>query len=150
MIVDFVVKKAPRFRVASIVRVGPWKEDNLRTEFGELLRWATARGLTTGRWIFLTRDHHRWEACLEYRGTAEPIGRIRLKILPARSVASVVFDPERISSRVIYHALSDWTRKRRLDGDLGSVASVREVYRGDPWKEPQAWARCEVQFVLRS
>ena len=36
MTVDFALTKSPSYRVASIVRVGPWKEDNLRSEFEAL------------------------------------------------------------------------------------------------------------------
>jgi len=149
MVVDFALKRSPGFRVASIVRVGPWKEDNLRTEFGELVRWARRRGLRTGRWIFFERGRSRWEACLEIKGTAEPEGRIRLKTLPPATVARIVFDPDQTSSRVVYHALSDWTRWRKKDGTIRSVLSVREVYTGDPWRDKKAWAHCEVQFLVR-
>ena len=62
MVVDFALGKAPRYRVGSITRVGPWKEDNLRTEFGELTRWARRQGLRTGRRNFVERGRHRWEA----------------------------------------------------------------------------------------
>jgi DNA gyrase inhibitor GyrI len=149
MVVDFSIKRAPSFRVASIVRVGPWKEDNLRTEFGELVRWAKRQGIRTRRWIFLERGNDRWEACLEFAGRAVPDGRIRLKTLPATSVASVTFDPDKISPRIVYHGLSDWTRWRKKDHTIKSVSSVREVYTGDPWKDRSAWAHCEVQFVVR-
>ncbi len=149
MAVDFSLRKTHRYRVASIVRVGPWKPDNLRTEFGELVRWATKRKVPTGRWIFLERDRNRWEACLEIKREAETDGRIRLKTLPASWAARVVFDPDRVSSRLVYHGLSDWTRSRRRAGDLRSVEAVREVYAGDPWNDKNAWAHCEVQFVVR-
>ncbi|HTT26403.1 MAG TPA: GyrI-like domain-containing protein [Thermoplasmata archaeon] len=147
MVVEFTIRSLPRIPVASIVRIGPWKEENLRTEFGELERWARGQRVRSGRWIFLERGRHRWEACLELKGTAEPSGRIRLKTLPAARAACLVFDPDRVSSRVVYHALRDWTRARRRDGALGRITSIREVYPGDPWKDPNAWAHCEVQFV---
>ena len=148
MVVDFVWKQSRGYRVASIVRVGPWKEDNLRTEFGELVRWARRRRLRTGAWIFVEQGRSRWEACLEVRGAASPEGRIRRKTLPPSRVASIVFDPDQTSSRVVYHALNDWTRSRRKDGTIRSVRSVREIYAGDPWKDRRAWANCEVQFLV--
>lgn len=150
MTVDFVMKKVGQVRVASIVRVGPWKEDNLRTEFGELTRWAERQKVRTCRWIFLEHRFHRWEACLEIRGEAQTEGRIRIKTLPATSAACLVFDPDQVSSRIVYHALSDWTRSRRRDGEIRSVGDIREVYRGDPWKDARAWAGCEVQFTVRT
>lgn len=149
--VDFALRSAPSYRVASITRVGPWKENNLRTEFRELVSWARRQGVRTGKWIFVERDHDRWEACLELkgRGAATPDGRVRLKRLPATAVARVSFDPEAISSRIVYHGLSDWVRWRRRDGTIRSVTGVREVYAGDPWSDRGAWSRCEVQFLVR-
>jgi DNA gyrase inhibitor GyrI len=147
--IDFELTTAPSYRVASIVRVGPWKEDNLRTEFGELVRWARRRKIRTGRWIFFERHHHRWEACLEVRGEVAPEGRIRLKTLPASDIAVVTFDPEVVSSRIVYHALNDWTRSRRKDGQIRSVTGVREVYSGDPWGRPHAWSHCRVEFLVK-
>ena len=149
MTVDFEMTRAPSYRVASIVRVGPWKEDNLRSEFEELEHWAERQGIQTGSYIFLERGSRRWEACLEIKGRAKAEGRIRLKILSATPVAKVVFDPDRVSSRIVYHGLSDWTRWRKKYGEIRSVAGPREVYSGNPWKDKQAWAHCEVQFVVR-
>ncbi len=149
MVVDFALKRTPSFRVASITRVGPWREDNLRTEFRALAAWATRHHLKTGHWIFFERGQDRWEACLEVRGSASVEGRIRRKTIPATWVASVVFDPTQVSSRIVYHALRDWTRWRKKDRTIRSVTGVREVYPGDPWSEPRAWARCDVQFVVK-
>ena len=147
---DFAWKSTPRFRVASIVRVGPWVEDNLKPEFDELLRWARGQRLRTGRWIFFERSRHRWEACLEIRGRAQASGRVRLKTLPPARAATVVFDPDRVSSRVVYHGLLDWTRTQRRAGRIRGVSEIREVYPGNPWRDKRAWARCEVQFLVRA
>ena len=149
MTVDFVLSNSPSYRVASIVRVGPWKEDNLRTEFEELERWAERQGVRTGSYIFVERGGNRWEACLEFKGKAKTEGRVRLKVLPATPVAKVVFDPDLVSSRIVYHGLSDWTRWRKKDGQIRSVEWPREIYPGNPWKDKKAWAHCEVQFVVR-
>lgn len=148
-VVNFALEKAPAYRVASIVRVGPWKEENLRTEFGELTRWAERRGVRTGHWIFRDRGHDVWEACLEIAGAAAPEGRIRLKTLAATWVARVTFDPDVVSSRVVYHGLNDWTRVHRRRGELRSIGDVREVYEGSPWSEPKAWSHCRVEFLVR-
>lgn len=150
MTVDFRLKRVPRYRVASITRIGPWREDNLRAEFRELARWARREGIPTGHWIFFERGHHRWEACLELKRPGRSSGRIRTKTLPAARVAALVFDPDRVSSRIVYHALNDWTRVRRREGELPPVTAVREVYDGDPWTDRRAWAHCEVQFLLRT
>jgi hypothetical protein len=149
MIVDFELRKAPSYRVAWISRIGPWKEDNLRSEFRELTAWAKKRGVRTGRWIFYHKGGHRWEACLEIKRKAEATGRIRLKSLPATYVARCIFNPDVIADRVIYHGLSDWTRWRRRYKEIRSVGGSREVYSGDPWSDARAWANCEVQFLVR-
>jgi hypothetical protein len=149
MVVEFSLGKTPRYRVASIVRVGPWRPENLRSEFSALQRWAKRQKLSTGRWIFVERSSQRWEACLEIRGRPTPEGRIRLKALPSAWAASVTFDPDAISSRVVYHGLYDWTRARRRAGEIRSVGLVREVYEGSPWTDRRAWSRCRVEFLVR-
>lgn len=149
MTVDFALRKAPEYRVASIRWSGPWSESRIRSRFGEIVRWAAERRLRTGRWIFREPGERRWEVCVEVRGRARSSGRIRVKTLPASLVASVVFDPEAVSPRVVYHGLSDWVRWRRRDKTIRSASGSREVYRGDPWRDPKAWAHTEVQFLVR-
>lgn len=151
MLVDFALKKEPAMRVASIVRFGTWKEDNLRPEFRELVAWAKRHHVRTRRWIFVHSgsNDRRWEACLEIRGPAKPEGRIRIRRLPATRVARVVFNPDEVSSRVVYHGLHDWTRWRRIYHEIRSVGASREVYAADPWRNKNAWTHCEVQFLVR-
>ncbi|MFZ0698614.1 MAG: hypothetical protein WAN74_00215 [Thermoplasmata archaeon] len=43
------MKRAPKFRVASVHYKGPWKETILRREFAQLARWARAQNLRPGR-----------------------------------------------------------------------------------------------------
>ena len=150
-ITDFELARYPAVRVASIVRFGPWKEDHLRPEFRELVRWAQRHRIRTGRWIFLhsRSNQHRWEACLEIRGRASAEGRIRIKTLPATWIARVIFDPDTISSRLVYHGLHDWTKWRRIYHEIRSVSAVREVFAADPWKDARAWHHCDVQFLVR-
>lgn len=71
---DCGLVRAPSFRVAALTRIGPWKEDHLRTEFGKRTRWAMRPGARTGSWIFRKVDDHRWEACLEVGGAVRPEG----------------------------------------------------------------------------
>ncbi len=149
MTVDFAIKKVPSYRVASIVRVGPWKEGILRPEFRELMAWAKKHHLRTGKWIFQSPKDDRWEACLEIRGAARSEGRIQVKTLKAGHAAYAIFDPDEIADRIIYHGLNDWLRWRRKDGEITAVRGHREVYSGDPWTDPTAWAHCEVQFLVR-
>lgn len=149
MVVDFELVRSPSFRVAAITRVGPWKVDNLRSEFRELVLWAKRSGVRTGRWIFVHKGDRRWEACLEIRGAAVPTGRLRLKTLPATWVARCVFDPDLLADRVVYHGLHDWVRRRRREHEIGSVGGSREIYTGDPWSDADAWAHCQVQLLVR-
>ncbi len=150
MTVDFTWKKVPALHVASIVRKGPWNENILRPEFRQLVKWARSNKLRDGRWIFrFGPDERRWEACLEIRGKAKPEKPIRLRVLPAATVASVTFDPEEISPRVIYHGLNDWLKWRKKDGEIKSVGASREVYPGDPWTDKRAAAHTEIQFTVR-
>ncbi|MCI4323802.1 MAG: GyrI-like domain-containing protein [Thermoplasmata archaeon] len=148
MIVDFKLKRTPSYRVASLQRQGPWKADNLRTEFRTLQAWAKKRGLTTGKWIFYERGASTWEACLEIQGAAKSEGPIQVKKIPAATVASVVFDPQEVSPRIVYHGLVDWLRWQRKERTIRRVRESREVYDGDPWSNRRAWARADVQFVV--
>jgi DNA gyrase inhibitor GyrI len=157
MVVDFEIKRAPSYNVASILKVGPYREDNLRTEFGELMKWAKKNGLRTGKWIMYEHDgpnsrrgmnQRRWEACLEIRGKAAPDGRIKIKKLPAQNVASVVFNPNVVSSRIVYHGLGDWIWWRLKYKDIKRAGPTREVYEGDPWTSSKAWSKVDVQVLV--
>jgi hypothetical protein len=150
MVVDFVLKRSRSVRVASLSRKGPWKPENLRSEFKTLVRWAKKGRVRTGRWIFLHSADDRFVACLEVVGAVQPEGRIRMRTLPTTMVASVAFDPEEVSPRIVYHGLNDWLRWRKRDKKIRRGGSSREVYSGDPWTDPKAWAHCEVQFAVRT
>lgn len=150
VVVDFSFKRTPAYRVAYIGWKGPWNEKRIRGEFTRLDRWAQASGYRTGRWFFREPGTRRWEVALEVRGAkvrARP--PVRFKTLPATRVASVVFDPESVAPAIVYHALMDWLRWRRKDGKIRSVGSTREVYSGNPWTDPKAWSRTDVQFLVR-
>lgn len=158
MVVDFEFKQDPAVTVAAIGYVGPFKENHLRKEFKELGSWAKGNGVRTGKWIFREIDgpysrrpdnRRRWEACLEIRGKAKGRGRIRIKKLPATTVARVVFDPEKVSARLVYHGLNDWLRWRKKDRTIKAIGPSREVYAGDPWTNARAWSHAEVQFLVR-
>jgi hypothetical protein len=150
MTVDFGWGRAPKLRVASIAWKGPWKEATIRAKFETIDRWARAHRVRTGRWIFMEPGERRWEVAIEVKGAVRASPPVRLRTLRAARVARVVFDPEAVSPRVIYHGLNDWLRWRRKDREIRSVGSSREVYPGNPWRDPKAWARTEVQFVVRT
>ncbi len=149
MTVDFAWGNAPKMRVAAIAWKGPWSERRIRAEFERLQRWARAERVRTGRWIFREPGEASWEVAIELRGTARARGSVRLRTVPAARVARVVFDPEEVAPRLVYHALSDWLKWRRKDKTIRGVGAPREVYAGNPWTDRRAWSRTEVQFVVR-
>jgi DNA gyrase inhibitor GyrI len=149
MAVDFVIKKAPAYRVAAIAWKGPWSDARVHRKFREVVAWARRHDLRTGRWIFREPADDRFEAAVEVRGPARSEGRVRVRTLPASSVASVVFDPKVVEPRVVYHGLNDWLRWRRREGAIRSAGDYREVYSDDPWTNAKAFARTEVQIVVR-
>lgn len=149
MTVDFGYGRSPALRIASIAWKGSWSETKIRAQFERVEKWAKSRGLRTGRWIFREPGPRRWEVAIEVRGKARGTGPIRTKTLRASTVARVVFDPDAVSPRVIYHGLADWLRWQRREKQVRTVLSSREVYAGNPWKEPKVWARTEIQFVVR-
>ena len=159
MLVDFKIKKFSGCRVASITYVGPYREggDMMREEFNQTVKWAKKKGVRTGRWFFAMLDEsevpdkkRRWEAAIEVKGAkAEAQGGIRFREFPDQLVASVTFDPEKVSPRVIYYGLEGWLEQRRKDREYKSAGPPREVYTGDPWRSARAWANVEVQVPVK-
>jgi effector-binding domain-containing protein len=149
MTVDFSLKRAPAYRVAAIRWKGPWSDAGVRRKFIQVASWARQQGLTTGKWIFREPSERSFEAAIEVRGKARSDRSVRIRTFPASTVASVVFDPKVIAPRVVYHGIADWLRSSRKDGTIRSVGDYREVYAGDPWRNPTAYAHTEVQIVVR-
>jgi len=159
MLVDFKIKKFSGCRVASITYVGPYREggDMMREEFNQIVKWARKNRVRTGRWFFAMLDEsevpdkkRRWEAAIEVKGAkAEAQGGIRFRELPDQLVASVTFDPEKVSPQIIYYGLEGWLEQRRKDREYKSAGPPREVYTGDPWKSARAWANVEVQVPVK-
>lgn len=149
MAVDFVLKRSPSFRVASIRWTGAYSDSGIRKRFEEVEKWARTRGLRTGHWIFREPGERIWEVSIEVRGSARSEGRVKVRTFPAASVASVLYDPDVVEPRVIYHGLTDWLRWQRKEKAIRSVVSYREVYGGNPWRDKRAWSRTEVQFVVK-
>jgi DNA gyrase inhibitor GyrI len=149
MVVDFRLKRVASFRVASISWKGPWNERRIRSQFDRVAGWAKGHGLRTGKWIFREPGSRRWEVSIEIRGAAKSEGPVRIRTMPAATVASVVFDPKVVSPAVVYHGVTDWLRWRKKDKTIRAVGAYREVYDGDPWRRPASWARTDVQVVVR-
>lgn len=156
MFVDIIVKNEPSHRVASIQFIGSFSgENHLRKEFNELVAWAKAMKVRTGKWIFVEVDgfeagkQRRWEACIEIKDAAKSDGRVMVKNLPLQKVASVKFDPEEVSSRLVYHGIEGWLHWRERFHELKSSGpSKREIYSANPWTNARAWKRAEVQFPV--
>ncbi|MGA7860513.1 MAG: GyrI-like domain-containing protein [Thermoplasmata archaeon] len=149
MTVDFGYKRAPSFRVATLSRTGAWDEKKLRGQFKTLVEWARKNHLRTGHWLFFEPDMRTFIAGVEVRGKAKGSGRIRLRTVPASTVASVIFDPDVVSPRVVYHGLNDWLRWQKKEKAIKKALSYREVYSGDPWSGPKVWAHTEIQVVVK-
>ena len=151
LVVDFSLKRVPKYRVASVQFVSPYKESRIRAEWDALARWAKARGLRTGKWFFSEDGdgpQYRFEVALEIRGPAKSEGKIRIRTFPASAAASVTFNPDEISARVIYHGLADWLRSQKKERKIRRVRSYREVYIGNPWTDERAWSRTEIQVLV--
>ena len=92
----------------------------------------------------------RWEAAIEVKGPKdEAEGGIRFRDFPDQLVASVTFDPEKVSPRIVYYGLEGWLDQKRKDREYKSAGPPREVYTGDPWRSARAWANVEVQVPVK-
>ncbi|HXQ48469.1 MAG TPA: GyrI-like domain-containing protein [Thermoplasmata archaeon] len=149
MVVDFEFKRTPPYRVAYIAWKGAWKDATIRRNFEKVARWAKDRGFGPGLWVFREPGERAWETGVVVNARARAEGDIHLRVLPATRVASVVFDPDVVSPAVVYHGLTDWLRWRKKEKKIQRVVSYREVYRGNPWKDKSAYARTDIQFVVR-
>ena len=154
MTADLRVKRAPSYRVASMMRVGPYAGNMLRSEFSQLVKWAEKKKLRTGKWIMFFIDEPggrrpanklRSEACLQIRGRAVSEGKIRVKKLPRQKVVAVSFNPNTVSPRLVYSGIYGWLKF----AGLKDAGLSREVYEGNPWTNPRAWANAEVQVPVK-
>lgn len=151
MTVDFAFKRAPKVRVASVRWAGSYQEKRIRSEWENLAAWAKARGLRTGRWYFTEIEEgprYTFEVAIEVKGPAKGDRKVHMRTYPASSIASVTFNPDQVSARVIYHGLSDWLRWQKKDKTIKGSRAWRETYSGNPWKDAKAWAKTEIQVVV--
>lgn len=151
MVVEFAWKRTPKYRVASVRFVGPYRESRIRSEWEGIAKWAKAHGLRTGKWFF-TEDsagkQYRFDLAIEVRGAAKSDRKIRLRTLPASPIASVTFNPDQVAANVVYHGLNDWLRWRKKDKSIKRARTWREVYDGNPWTDKRAWSRAEIQVLV--
>jgi hypothetical protein len=150
MTVDFSFRKMPPMRAVTRTWKGTWSDARIRSEFERLAAFAKEHHLRAGRWLFSGDDAmERWQVAIEVSGKARGMGEVRVKSFPASRVASVTFDPDEVSPRVIYHGLSDWLRWRKKEKEIRGVGGYREVYRKNPWTDRRAYAHTEIQVVVR-
>ena len=159
MVVDFVIRKAPGYRLATRTMKGTWPGDKaLRLEFEKVHEWAKAKGLRTGKWVFREFGDYdkpssmRYEVGIELR-TRSPVrgGKgMSVKTISSGTVASVTFDPDVVSPRIIYHGLSDFLRWNKKEGKYSEAGPYMEVYQGNPWTSKRAWSHTQVAAPVRS
>lgn len=137
-----------------MLRVGSYDRNMLRSEFSQLVKWADKRRLRTGKWMLYFLDEPggrrpmnklRSEACLQIKGRAKSEGKIKVKELPAQKVASVTFNPDKVSPRLVYSGIYGWLKY----AGFKDTVQGREVYIGNPWRNPRAWANTEVQVPVK-
>ena len=88
----------------------------------------------------------RSEACLEIKGKARMEGKMKIKKFPKHAVVSVIFDPEKVSPRLVYSGIYGWIRYSDFEA---TDSPPREVYAGNPWTNSRAWANAEVQVPVK-
>lgn len=154
MIVDINVKSVPSYTVACLIHYGPHGPNMFRNEFNQLVKWAKKNELKTGKWIMRWLDEPgkkpanriRSEACLEIKGKARSEGKIQIKKFPKHIVVGVIFDPAKVSVRLVYSGIYGWLRYSDFEA---TDSPPREVYAGNPWTNPRAWANAEVQVPVK-
>jgi hypothetical protein len=150
MLVDFTYKRSKAFTAATVSWKGSWSDKRTRSEFEGLAAWLAQRKVRAGRWIFLeSSDAKTFVVGIEVLGRVQGEGGVRLRKFPATTVASVTFDPDAISPRVVYHGVTDWLRSQKRDHEIKGVGAYRELYSGNPWKDAKAWASAEVQVIVK-
>jgi hypothetical protein len=158
MVVDFVIRKAPGMKLAVRTIKGKWPGDKgLRTEFEAVYGWAKGKGLRTGKWVMWETGDWDKPASMKFMAAVElrtknPVrgGKgMSVKSFPAVTVASVTFDPDVVSPRVIYHGLSDFLRSSRKEGKYREAGPYMEVYGANPWSSKRAWAHTQIAVPVR-
>ena len=154
MVVDIKVKQVPSYTAATLIHYGPHGPNMFRNEFNQLTKWAKKNKVRTGKWVmrWLDEPGHgprskiRSEACIEIKRKAKPEGKIMIKRFPKQTVLSVVFDPNKVSVRLVYSGIYGWIRYSKLKA---TDSPPREVYAANPWKSSFAWANAEVQVPVK-
>ncbi len=159
MVVDFVIRKSPEFKLATRTLKGSWPGDKkLQAEFEAIAAWAKEKGIRTGKWVFteigdmeIDPEKTRYEMGIEIRSKAPVRGArgISIRTLPATHIATVTFNPDQVSPRVVYHGLTDWLKFREKYKEYKTAGNFREVYTGNPWSSKKAWSKTQVQAPVK-
>ena len=164
MAVDFGIVEAPEYRVASVVRLGPWASENMmRPFFSRISAWARKNKVKTGKWILTEligptapSEKRMYEESIEIKGRRKSdlpkeTGRIKMQRLPSTTVARIKFNPELVSSGLVYHGLESWLEWRMRFGEYErSRIFGRERYTkatpGSPRPLGRMWKfRCQLR-----
>jgi hypothetical protein len=159
MVVDFELRKVPEYKLATRTLKGPWPGDRaLHSEYEKVLEWTKEKGMNTGKWFFrefadddIPPAKRRWEVGIQVLGKGPIRGGKGVSVvkLPPCTAATVTFNPDQISTRVIYHGMADWLRLREKAGEYKESGKYREVYVGNPWNNRRAWAQTQVQVPVK-
>jgi effector-binding domain-containing protein len=157
--VDFTIRKAPEYKLATTTLKGKWPGDKvLQAEFEKLAGWAKAKGIRTGKWLFseleemdVPEEKQRYLVGIEVRSKGPVRGGkgVSIKTIPASVVGAITFDPDVVSPRVIYHGLNDWLHWHEKEKKYRVAGPFRELYTGNPWSSKKAWAHTQVQVPLK-
>ncbi|MDV3293875.1 MAG: GyrI-like domain-containing protein [Nitrososphaerales archaeon] len=159
MAVDFVIKRAPGFRVATRILKGTWPGDKaMKKEFAKVSAWARTHDLMTGYWFFRDLDgpetpikKRRWEVGIQIRSSKPARGEKGLswKFFPPTTVVAVRFSPDAVSPSLVYYGLGGWFWWQKKEKKFRMAGPMREVYSGNPWKSKRAWANTEIQAPVK-
>ncbi len=149
MVVDFAFKRAAGFTAATVSWKGTWNEKRIRTEFEGIAKRLAKAKVRSGRWVLESYGENNFIVAIEIQGRFKSAGRTRVRSFKPSTVATVQFDPDAVSPRVIYHGLSDWLKWRKKDREIKSIGRYREVYSANPWKNAKAWSTTTVQVLVK-
>ncbi len=82
------------------------------------------------------------------KGRPRGDARVHVRYLPRARVLRGFFNPEEADLTQLWGAVQSRLARLRSTGRIGRSGVYREIYRGNPWKDPGAWQRVEAQIVV--
>lgn len=152
MTVDFELERAPGYQIAFLPPSKEYSEKGVRNQFERIARWARDRHYRTGKWLFLYLNKpsdDRFQVAIEVKGRVRGDREVRIRRVAASRVGTVTFDPNAIAPRVVFFGITDWLRWERSQKKIRALGSYREVYNGNPWRDPKAWSQTTLQVLVR-